>query len=500
VCHLPLCYGVPGAAQGSPDYTWAQLQKVMKEAIPSNANYWGKQPTKVNAEICHLVGTTMIPEITKPRLYQTPVFLDATFPPESGLYMYINDRRKRQHKLFQWDFDRLFPHRSTTRLLRAQNYLSLRGVNYFVACADCNMAHTGQHQLQAMFKRQYNKTDVRTKVEDVYAMYTMMFDCMADNFSTVPPTIDITARRQEFWQLELWLNYCTLMFMAQQHKEAVNTTKRLLGMDEPTYRFLHAHRDMGMCDFYMNQILAVILYVNYDIDVDFVGLHQNFLCMLPHIIHDHNKFETADIDYRCTWRWVMGDPKAALVFAARKDLNAENRRYHPSVDHVYWLSDSDLRNTAKLIQTKVMEFAESWLIPLGRIIDASRIAHPDYTYLPAFDVPLAMDMHNAFWTQCGNRERVRIEKAKIANIPPLQDCYVFHVMVNSSIADACAAFKDAKYPPENYHVVMFTNFITLAFRRTYAAYMLTNGGQAALASRWRKFVFAVRNFMQSLPP
>jgi hypothetical protein len=206
----------------NPDNLWNMIQQVMKHAVPDEINLYGKPASKVNAEKCHLVGTTMIPEITRPMLYQTPSVCNRRFHPERGFYMFPEKvRDAATYKLLRWDMKALFKNKSPERMQRVRDYLSVMGVHYFIACADCNMAHTGKWQIYDIVKDMYNLDSKKQKPDDIFTIYTLIFDCMADDFSTQPPTINIDEERILHWQLEIWLNYCTLMFMAQQHKNEV---------------------------------------------------------------------------------------------------------------------------------------------------------------------------------------------------------------------------------------------------------------------------------------
>ena len=161
ICHLPLCYGLGGDIQNS-DSLWNDIQEIMKINVPNNTLLFGKESTAVNAEVCHLVATTMIAEISKPLLYQTPVCTQPSFQPENGMYLYPAIQRNR--RLFSWDLRALFADPSIFRIARASEYLSLNGVNYFVACADCNMSHTGNHQIQSIISKCSTGSRQRTPI------------------------------------------------------------------------------------------------------------------------------------------------------------------------------------------------------------------------------------------------------------------------------------------------------------------------------------------------
>jgi len=488
ICHLPLTYGMP-VDRTSADTMWAKVRSHMKTDIKKPANYFGKIPTTPNMEICHLVGSTMIPEITKPSLYNTPAVMDTRFPPDAEFYMFPGDHRTlHKNKLFSWDINQLFYKKNQRRLVRAREYLCMSNVNYFLACADCNVAHTGHSQLQYMFKKMCGQG--RGEVLNIYALYTILFDCMADDFNSQPPTINVTEERMITWQMELWINYCAIMFMAQQLKHQVNSN--LTPAQTNDYRFRYAHRDIGMCDFYMNQILAMLLYVNYDIDVDFMWLHQNFLSRLPELLKSNGMFETADVNYNSTWRLVMARPMPGKIFerlGKRQDINADSNQYHINQNHVYFYEQTDIYAMARTIQNSIVEFWTNWLSPIGHIIDASR-----ETLVPP--TPLLGAIHTLFWTECGPAAKTRIEQVTMH--PTNNEWALYHVMQNPTIVQVCTAFRDTAGPNEDYKKTVFKNFLTIAFRRTYAAFLLT-GQTPAIQAMWRGYVIGVRNFLNSLP-
>jgi hypothetical protein len=496
ICHLPLCYGVPGPAR-LVDYKWAQLQKLMKSLIPTNM-FFGTKPTDPNAQVCHLVGSTMVTEITRPRLFQTPVYVDDNFRPENGLYMFPAIRRVKAHnKLMTWNLDELLEHQEPRRLVHASEMLSVQGINYFMACSQCNMAHTGHNQLKFMFKEMFNVTDANYRIENFYALYTLMFDCMADNFVAIPPRIHITENRMVTWQIELWINYCALMFIAQQMKQKVNSKQKQMEAEE--YMFTNVHTDMGICDFYMNQILAAILYVNFDIDVDFMMFHQNFLSILPHVVKKHGGFVTANIDYNSTWRFVFAKPLVDTeLLGVREDLNAGNTgTFHMRSNHRYWYTEPNIRGQADKLCTSIQEFAKSWLEPIGRIICTQNMTARDFGFLPAPKHALALAIHNAFWSNCGADATQCLENVKFARGQQDQEWFIFHMMQSPSIGIVCTAFKG--FYNGDYRHFVFRNFVLIAFRRIYAAYMLTDNN-ARLTDVFKKLAIGMTAFWDSLDP
>jgi hypothetical protein len=473
ICHLPLCYGLGGDIQNS-DSLWNDIQEIMKINVPNNTLLFGKESTAVNAEVCHLVATTMIAEISKPLLYQTPVCTQPSFQPENGMYLYPAIQRTR--RLFSWNLRALFADPSIFRIARASEYLSLNGVNYFVACADCNMSHTGNHQIQSMISIMFNRHQAAHA--DIFCMYTLMFDCMADTFNVGNlPTINITAERAKTWQLELWLNYCTLMLMAQMHKHELSTKNGYMG--DAKYRFLHAHRDMGMCDFYMNQILCLILYVRFDIEMDFIWLHQNFMVFIPEWAKASGHYRTniavpgggqQNNDYSCMWRWVLGTPVNNSVRGVRVDLSDP-----------YWYVSRDFNAMGTFIVDRVTDFAAKWLYPIGLAIKVNNAG-------------LFQEMTALYQKRCSDQCKVLLKSVRLAPIGHDQFQYV--MMRNPTLSYIHNAFKQIYGP--RYKYVLYDNFMTLAFRRTCLAYRNAQVKDQGTIQRFRIYVMHVDLFMRSI--
>lgn len=475
VCHLPLCYGEVnvkaevGVIVDDPDCVWSQAQKIMKYHVTYSSNLYGRDPSMVNAQICHLVGSTMIPEITKPILYQTPTCTEQQFRPEPGLYILPNFVRTAiKHKLIDWgdtftnpqSQDSIFFNHNCIRMTRASEYLTLSGVHYFIACADCNMAHTGKYQIRKMMQIQYD--DRKLDEPDAFEIYTMIFDSMADDYTVRPPAIHVTEFRIKMWQLEVWLNYCVLMFIAQHHKQDISSKADQLGTDR--YRFTYAHRDMGMCDFYMNQILGLILYVNYDIDIDFISLHQNFLVYLPMWAKSKGKFahDPAERptdprhDYNCMWRWVLGREQSQDYFATRTDL----------IDK-YWYEDPNIKNKSDHIVKQIKQFAQSWLKPIGMAIEERGASSIPWNSLGA-EHGLCLEIQNLFQRRCGVNIRELLETTKFHQMTSDGTQFISQMMVNPRLVYVHEAF-NAIFPNETNHV-LYDALFHLAFMRTHTAF------------------------------
>jgi hypothetical protein len=266
-----------------------------------------------------------------------------------------------------------------------------------MACKDCNLSHTGDTELRTVFKG-ITGGIANDHISEVYIMYTMLFDCMADPASLGPatpitPTITYTNLRTMKWQLELWMNNCSIMFLAQ-HARSINMASR--HATTQYLRMLHmAHKDMGLCDFYMSKMLAALLFVMVPIQVDFIWLHQNFLSLLALWARHEGVYRTTNIDYHCLWRWVMGEPVSAEPLAARTDPSvreaagaaggARTYEFIPNDQNHYWWKVNDPTQAAQHMQAKITEFVRSWLLPM------SKCMHTDQREYDTFANPLTVE-------------------------------------------------------------------------------------------------------------
>ena len=388
ICHLPLIYNEPvylpdidpPKFEEKSDYYWARIQQIMKEGaqIQNESYLFGQQRKpgdkgllKTNGEKCHYVSKTMVPEISRPRLYETPAVI-GLMRPEPQYYIAPPRRRIRnQHKLFDYNMAQLFPHGiAPHRLSRAGNFFQMSGTKYFLGCSDCNQCHTGHHQLSLIMDEAYKFNQTRTgmpKPANMYNMYTAMFDSMANY--TEPFGINVTEERCNTWQIELWIHYCSIMFLAQHASE--QNRKKYTKWGVYTYAFHYAHRDMGLCDFYMSQILAAILYCNYDIDVDFTWLHQSFLSNLALWAERNHLFISPKQSTHCLWRLVMGNKDTNQIFPVYTDVAYGPNKNHYNKDHtdLYWLHVDNPCTVGNLISKKITEFCETWLKYIGMVID-----------------------------------------------------------------------------------------------------------------------------------
>lgn len=388
VCHLPLVYGPPKTNdEGNrtihdSDFYWCAMQKLMKGGVDNYSNYYGitfderKEP---NVQYCHYVAATMMPEITKPSLYETPVVMGHKFP-DDGFYLKPGHYRKASdHCLIKLNMDKLFPDTIPAyRLARFAECFSLTNIKYFLGCKDCNAVHTGHHQLRNIVNTMYGygwKDEVKGKTSNMNNIYTLLFDSLAEHPGDSVSHIHMTEKRANMWQIELWIHYCSIMFMAQ-HASHENRTKYL--PDHLKYAFHYAHRDMGLCDFYMSQILAAILYCNFDIDVDFIWFHQKFLCQLARWAKKNKLFKDPKYSTHCLWRLVLGELEDPTdkIFPVYKDFSLSisdpskpsEGTYSIISPHLYWYTNTDYVRFGNFLSERLMKFNDTWLKHIGMIV------------------------------------------------------------------------------------------------------------------------------------
>lgn len=496
ICHLPLCYAAPEQRNALPlrydsDLYWNWIQQEVKEIphqlmgrirIPQTSNLFGTEPGRVNLERCHYIAATMVPEITRPMLFETPA-MAGCFEPEQNFYLWPQKPRiSRQHKLCTWNFrDFNLPLNDTRRLMRLNSFLTTMGTRFFLACKDCNMAHTGTYQLDYIMRNVYHTSVLMAmppgqnpRIRSMYSIYTLIFDSMAD-YTQVRKQITVTEEKCATWQLEVWLNYCLIMLLAQ-HTKLYNGTK-YNGMVFQQYALRHAHRDMGMCDFYMSQILCTVLYACFDIDVDFIWLHQNFMALLPVWAKDNGFFLTPHNTYASLWRLVMGDTLAnGSNLPLKTDLAyvAGNSKYDLAFTHYYWYEESNVHNAATENIKQITHFIQTWLTCIGKSIDARTCLAVSRGQEPPHDLQgYNPDLTRFFLQRQAMFTLVNELSTRSVLIGPNNyPCYQ-HVLMNPRIStiEKCFAFLGNGYIHQ-----MYENTVVLAFQRMRVAYSLVDPG------------------------
>jgi hypothetical protein len=480
VCHLPLVYGLPARTgnritgytyEQCSDLYWAQMQNVMKEGVQSSAYYFGTAPDARNAQKCHFVASTLVPEITRPKLYETPARAGKLYP-ESGMYLFRTHARDRvQHQLVRYDLKALFRKGIPThRLMRLSSYLSTMGTRWFLGCADCNVAHTGHWQLNAMVNTMYPNMIAPgdPKYPDMCNMYTVLFDSLAD-YDKDKLCIQFTQHRCNYWQVEVWLTWCTIMFIAQHIKS--QNHQRYLRNSAVYHIFHNAHKDMGLCDFYMSQIICIFLYAYFDIDVDFITLHQRFLVHLPQWAAQQGLFDTPSHSYRSLWRLVLGRQDANAYMSPRHDTKYNGNTYDPMDPNNYWIDQTNmnLQHFSYFTVTKIVEFAFCWVPVIGTIIDTR--VHADQLPVHHFfgpDVPAYVASLRKLWDDQCSPQLLRI----LVDIPFTSGggaCNFRFFIQNMSLKTIETMFNVALGSPRGKQLLYY-NMLRLAMRRMEVGY------------------------------
>lgn len=356
------------------DYYWNITQQAMKKDEENNTNLFGTYPDSVNAEKCHYVASTYIPEITRPMLYETPA-VAGYLVPDDGFYLFPD---RHHDSLVKYNIHSLIPPKTPARrLLRVNDFLSITGTRWFLGCKDCNMSHTGNHQVALMVSEMYGSPyqPDDDAIKSVASVYTLMFDCMQNGRNM----IHVDETRCNTWQIELWINYCLIMFLAQNKSNENRIKFKEEKLTSWKYVFHYAHRDVGLCDFYMSQILAAILYARNDINCDYIWLHQNFLATLPIWAKRKGLFQSPNNSYCSLWRLVLSEKARDEFLPVATDLAYDGGDFYNDLkEHVYWYNVSNVRVAAKNVMDKIIEFTETWLRPIGDAID-ERPFQSEYT-------------------------------------------------------------------------------------------------------------------------
>jgi len=527
ICHLPLVYNYPvtnsdGSPEQSPDLYYTHMRDIMKAGVAQSSNLFGVEPTACNSELCHYVSSTMVPELTKPRLFETPA---APAPghqvhvlPEDGLYLLPTEpRTKDEHQIFKYDLAAMFVHGITEpRLMRLNGYLSTMGTRWFLACKDCNMAHTGHDQLSLMMEELYNfKTSFGTtpdgnpiRPRNIYNMYTILFDLMREYGDPRGPAYILAdEKRCKHWQIEVWLNYCTVMFVAQHVKRANNSKYK--GNDVWGYQFHHAHRDVGMCDFYMSQILCVYLYGNFDIDVDFVWLHQNVLALLPIWATEMQLFHTPKHGYRSLYRLVLGaEAEKTNWLPIKTDL-----AYHPPADpaspstytlgdsNVYWVSCAGALTTRCHTMVKSIEdFMQKWLRPLGTAMSTNWKDHDAVQF--GERAAAVQHFRNYYYSRCNSDVYKHFRALSVFSRQSSDEDYEYNYSYMNHYQSMTAFLNIVKdIDAAQYRSTLYHNMVWLAFARMRVAYSMVCGRNlsapvnAIIIRKWPQMVWALENLV-----
>ena len=497
VCHLPLVYefpeagSAPNTVQPSNDLWWSMIRSLMKNRVRANEYLFGTEPNRSNCDRCHYVAASCVPELSRPLLYQTPGTAGKLWP-EAGMYLYGDrPRDPKQHTLVRYNMHQLFPRGIPEhRLMRLSNFLSTMGTRWFLACKDCNAAHTGTDQISLMVNTVHRALAqaVNPSHYNFCTVYTLMFDSLG-TYDNGKVHVQFTPHRCKTWQVEVWLTYCTLMFVAQQMKSK-NSAKYVGSLmaqppsSKSNYIFHYAHRDMGICDFYMSQILSIVLYANHDISVDFITLHQRFMCELPVWAHEHGYFATPDVSLRCLWKFVMADANDRDITPIMTDPtmgpDGNYQTHHPDI---YWhdMQNRNLQDYAALVVAKVTDFADKWLHVIGSVIDARNGTDPadiNMIKLDGWPDPtFLIDLRRQYLTECGP-----VARAKYSNLPysegllPTETCMESIVKTQSLDVVETIMREHFEATTPMIKARLYGRMVRLAMHRVRVGYRLAAGG------------------------
>jgi len=421
ICHLPLCFDMYDGDAQSPDYWWSQMRRHMKATVPANqrqsATYlFGDD--KNNIQYCHLVSHITNPELSPPLLYTVPSANEDFHPEQNHYIMHTSGRASGQHKLLnRWDFAALCPHQDQAKLSKLYQMLSFTGTHYFLACHNCNLYHTGHDQLTWAFNEIYRVQPTDPEYPIVNKMYTMIFDSMAEYTAASPPYIAIDDSRRQWWSVEIWLDYCVFMMLAQETR--CHNGNQVTKNDICSHGFRFSHRDIGLLDFYISQMIATVLYANFDIEVDFITLHQNFLCLLPRWAMENGRFRTPTTSLMSLTSLVLGElgPDGPGPLCVKLDMgtNRNQSDYEVRSNQFYYLWSMNSRDLARFVQTRFIEFAEHWIMPLGAAVCSQSVHGGTHPLMQGYDHPTqahCQSLRAFFMVRCDD-----IMLHKITSIP-----------------------------------------------------------------------------------
>jgi|GEM_PF-6091010 len=370
ICHLPLVFSNTfHGSRRSADNLWMKCVQKMKAGIMNNTNLYGDIGTpaamKSNAEKCHYVSKTMVTEVSKPFLMECPV-IGQTLTPELNLYLRPLLLRDAQYRLFRYDFDNLLTTTNQRRINKTNSLFNLSCTRFFYGCKDCNAVHTGHHQLRVIANDTYqlHLADNQNGNPNCVNLYTLLFDSMAVCDGGIN-RVAVDENLCNTWSIRLWINYCTIMFMAQN--EASNNRTKLVvpyRIQRQIYYFHYAHRDMGLCDSYISQIIGAFLYANYDVELDFMFLHQNFFVRIPLWAQTETLFVTPPSGYRSFWRMVIGcdvNDQNLLPVCTDLGMAAGNNSYQTG-HNFYWLTNN------QTIEVRIGHFVKTWVKVIGKLM------------------------------------------------------------------------------------------------------------------------------------
>ena len=497
ICHLPLVYCHP-ERDASSDMYWLQIQGIMRSTyndrtsslnfdprnnIPNSTYMYGTAPDVTNGERCHYVAATYFPLFSTPLLLQVPSHYRVLHP-EPGVYLFPEEPRvESQHRVFRYNMRRLLPDGIPKhRMARLENMLSLNGVRFFLACKDCNRNHTSDSQVNFMVNKIYpdsGRGGTNPPHPNNCNMYTLMFDSLAE-YTAGKTAIVFTRRRRLTWQLEVWLTYCTILFVAQHVKEANNAKYARQSMAYHSFHF--GHRDMGICDFYMSQILCALMYVKYDIDIDFITLHQRFMVHIPLWAEQSGLFITPKKSFRCLWKMVMGEYGRGSLTPIITDPSTmpDREHYRTGSPDCYWKVVGNVQAFASLVVDKITNFENRWLKVIGALVDARSGPDPNTILFWELehhynDISFLLNLRRMYFNRCGKDVIQNLKRLPFLDVPPA-DRVINTYTRKPSLDNLKHIFIQHMntLPPQ-----LFENLIAVAMQRMQAGYFLAVNSREA---------------------
>lgn len=361
-CHLPLQWCREDVRWKNVREKWIAFIREVRGDQTLTVNEYGREnQTNIcteNMNRCHLINSCMTQEITKMNVFVTPPNVFTKVYCDKSFYVASPQSQATDCKILRFEpgqLQILTGNCNVVRLSQLSDYLTASGVNYFLACANCNRDHTGLSEVVNLFVSVYGQNLNQQEIGISNVVYTLVFDCMKRPFSQY---IDVDDSRRVYWHFESWLYFVCIMFLAQ------NNDRGIPNQNKDLYYMTKSHIHMGVMDLYMSQIIATLLYANFDIPYDFAFLHQTCLSMLPFWAEKAQVLNTDISDpMRCLWRWVLGTPKLdnAGNLECMCDYD-EIPNSDPGSEYVY---RGPIQNVFTL---KLTQFYQCWVKPIGYAI------------------------------------------------------------------------------------------------------------------------------------
>jgi hypothetical protein len=189
--------------------------------------------------------------------------------------------------------------------------------------------------------------------------------------------------------------------------------------------------------------------MNFNIEIDFIWLHQNFFSFLPQWAKTTGRFNVENYDYNCTWRLVLGTPLGTDDFCIREDIDDE-----------YYIAGKNHREIANLSIERIHEFTKTWLMPIGRAITAADFTNTLQGH--------ALDVRHLYESRIGVHKRILLSTIRFMQLGDDDSTLDKSVMEDPHIQTFHDAF-EVFFPGEGKRE-LFENFAACALSRTAQAF------------------------------